>query len=78
MIDKTQIQEHAEVVGSDGKHVGKVDHLDSNDRVKLVKQDPEAQGKHHFIALSLIERVQDGKLWLSKPAADIEREWQAA
>ena len=31
------IKEHMEVLGSDGKHVGTVDHLEGADRIKLTK-----------------------------------------
>ena len=42
-----QVKEHMEVVGSDGKHVGAVDHMDG-DRIKLTKKDdPDGSGQHH-------------------------------
>jgi hypothetical protein len=42
-----QVKEHMEVVGSDGKHVGTVDHMDG-DRIKLTrKDDPDGSGQHH-------------------------------
>ena len=31
MVDATQIQEHAEVIGADGVHVGTVDHVDGEE-----------------------------------------------
>ena len=43
MIDESQIQEHMEVKGSDGKHVGTVDHME-NGRIKLTKSDPRPAG----------------------------------
>ena len=33
-----------EVVGSDGKHVGTVDHKEGDDRIILTKDDPKAGG----------------------------------
>ncbi len=44
-----------EVVGSDGEHVGTVDHAESADRVVLTGDDPEAGGKPHVIS---VERRQ--------------------
>lgn len=69
MIDQSQIREHMEVVGSDGQHVGTVDKLDGM-RIKMTKEDPAAQGEHHFLPFSAIESVQDGKLHLNLSAAE--------
>ena len=41
-----------EVVGSDGKHVGTVDHKERDDRIVLTKDDPKAGGHRHLIQLS--------------------------
>lgn len=51
MVDASQIQEHMEVKGSDGKHVGTVDHME-NGRIKLTKSDPASGGQHHYLAES--------------------------
>ncbi len=69
MVDTTQIQEHAEVIGADGVHVGTVDHVDG-DRIKLTKNDSaqteDGQGaKHHYISLGLVAEIEDGKVRLS-------------
>ena len=39
MFKSLDIQEHMEVVGSDGKHVGTVDHKERDDRIVLTKDD---------------------------------------
>jgi hypothetical protein len=65
MIDASQITEHMEVVGSDGQHVGTVDHL----AIKLTKNDPAAHGQHHLLSLKTVASVKDGKLVLNIPAA---------
>lgn len=69
MVDATQIQEHAEVVGADGVHVGTVDHVDG-DRIKLTKNDSpsteDGQGqKHHYLPIGLIAEIEDGTIRLS-------------
>ena len=74
MVDATQIQEHAEVIGADGTHVGTVDHVDG-DRIKLTKQDspqgPDGEGaKHHYISLGLVADIEDGKVRLSATGAN--------
>ena len=54
------------MLGSDGGHVGTVDHMDDTDtRIKLTKNDPTVGGAHHFIPLAWVERV-DEHVHLSK------------
>jgi len=75
---KTQdIKEHMEVLGSDGQHVGTVDHLEGADKIKLAKNDPKAGGKHHFIPTAWIDHV-DKHVHLNKSANDATQQWQAA
>lgn len=65
MIDVTKIEEHMEVVGSDGQHVGTVDNVG----IKTTKNDPAAHDQHHYIKLAMIQSIDGGKLVLSIPAA---------
>ena len=70
MIDSSQIKEHAEVVGADGVHVGKVDRVEG-DRIKLTKADSGEgthKGHHHFVPLSLVAEVEGGTVRLSANA----------
>jgi hypothetical protein len=53
------IREHMEVVGSDGNHVGTVDELEAGNTIKLTKNDPAAQGQHHWIPLDWVASVDD-------------------
>ncbi len=48
MIKTEDIKEHMEVIGSDGEHVGTVDHLEGTDKIKLTKSDEKSGGKHHL------------------------------
>ncbi len=76
-MDKTEdIEEHMEVLGSDGKHVGIVDHLEGADRIKLAKDDPKAGGQHHFIPVDWVDHV-DAHVHLNKPSRDAMAQWQA-
>jgi hypothetical protein len=77
MINGKSIKEHMEVLGSDGQHVGAVDHLDGKDKIKLTKSDLTAGGQHHVIPLSWVTKV-DSQIHLSKPAKDAMAQWQAA
>jgi hypothetical protein len=74
MADASQIQEHMQVVGSDGQHVGVVDNLDGN-RIKLTRNDPAAQGQHHFLHLDMVASVEGGKVRLTRTAAQAMDEW---
>jgi hypothetical protein len=77
MVQAAQIKEHMDVVGSDGQHVGTVDSVEGSDKIKLTKSDPQSGGQHHFISLSLVDRV-DNQVHLSKSAQDVKQQWQSA
>lgn len=55
MIQASDIRAHMEVLGSDGAHVGTVDHVDA-DRLKLAKSD-QSDHHHHYLPLSSVARV---------------------
>ena len=73
MVDLASIEEHMEVVGSDGEHVGSVDNVG----IKLTKNDPAARGEHHYIKLKYIDSVENGKLKLNVPAQQALSEYKA-
>jgi len=58
MVDPSSIREHLEVVGSDGEHVGRVDHV-LGDQIELAKLDLGAGLKHHMIPVSWVARVDE-------------------
>lgn len=76
MVDTQKIKEHMEVCGSDGAHVGMVDHLDGG-RIKLTKSDPKSGGRHHLIPVDWVDKIDD-KVRLTKSAKDAMAQWQAA
>lgn len=69
-----KVQEHQEVVGSDGQHIGTVDHV-RGDRIKLTKTDQDARGHHHSIPSSWIQSVDD-KVIISKTADQAKAHWR--
>lgn len=71
-----RIRADMEVVGSDGVHVGTVDHLDG-ERVKLKKIDASAGGEHHYLTQDLIGSVAD-KVVLAVTAAEARTRWAKA
>ena len=72
-LDK--VQEHFEVVGSDGSHVGTVDKV-RGDRILLTKNDVDAGGQHHSIPSRWIKSVEDKKVTLSKTADEAKQHWR--
>lgn len=75
MVSPTSIKEHMEVVGCDGVHVGKVDHMEGADQVKLAKDDSMAGGEHHFIPLAWVDHV-DAKVCLKQSGAEAKARWK--
>jgi hypothetical protein len=73
MVDAANIQEHMEVVGSDGHHVGKVDHV-LGQEIELAKLDLGAGLKHHMIPISWVERVDD-KVYLTITKDEAKSRW---
>ena len=58
MITAAQIKEHQEVVGSDGGHVGRVDHV-LGDQIELAKLDIGSGMKHHMIPVTWVHHVDE-------------------
>ena len=77
MADTTNIREHMEVLGADGEHVGTVDHMEGSDQIKLTKDDPAADGKHHLVPADWVDHV-DTHVHLNKDASDVMKNWQEA
>jgi hypothetical protein len=77
MTKAENIKEHMEVLGSDGAHVGTVDHLDGDTQIKLTKTDPQAMGQHHFIPLTWVDHV-DAHVHLNKSSNDAFAQWKSA
>jgi hypothetical protein len=74
MTDLSGIQEHMEVVGSDGGHVGRVDHL-RGDEIELAKMDLGAGLKHHMIPRSWVDTIEDDKVRLSLTKDEAKSRW---
>ena len=69
------IREHMRVMGSDRQPVGTVDHIEGN-RIKLGKNDPQANGQHHYIPTDWIERVEGDQVYLRQKAQEARQQWQ--
>ncbi|HEX8447787.1 MAG TPA: DUF2171 domain-containing protein [Sphingomonas sp.] len=69
-----KVQEHQEVVGSDGAHVGTVDKV-RGDQIILTKNDQDAGGHHHAIPSSWIDQVDD-RVILRKSSTEAKAHWR--
>jgi hypothetical protein len=70
-----RVDDHMEVVGSDGTHVGTVDKV-AGDRIILTKSDADAGGMHHSVPCSWIENV-DQKVTLNRTAEQARLDWRS-
>jgi len=75
MINPSQIVEHMEVVGSDGGHVGRVDHV-IGDEIELTKLDLASGLKHHMIPLTWVEQIADEKVQLNLTKDAAKAAWR--
>lgn len=71
-----EIRDDMEVVGSDGAHVGIVDHMDGG-RIKLKKADVASGGEHHYLTHDMVQSVA-GKVMLAVTAAEAKARWATA
>lgn len=74
MIQTSQIKEHMEVVSSDGRHVGRVDHVKGSE-IELAKFDFGAGLKHHMIPLSWIHDIEGDQIRLGMTADQAKAAW---
>ncbi len=75
MIQATSIREHMEVVGSDGGHVGRVDHV-LGDEIELAKLDLGGGLKHHLIPLTWVDDIADDKVRLNLTKDAAKASWR--
>ncbi len=75
MVQPAEIREHMEVVGSDGGHVGRVDHILGED-IELAKLDLGAGLKHHLIPLDWVERVEGDTVCLNRTKDTAKAQWR--
>nr|WP_298095793.1 DUF2171 domain-containing protein [uncultured Shinella sp.] len=73
MVAANEIREHMEVRAADGRHVGTVDHMEGESRIKLTRSDSD-DGKHHLIPLDWVDHV-DAHVHLNKDADAVRQEW---
>jgi hypothetical protein len=65
-----------EVLGSDGKHVGKVDHVMGTE-IELSKLYLGAGLKHHKIPMSWVDHIANEKLYLNLTEDAAKAAWRS-
>jgi hypothetical protein len=75
MIQTSQIKEHMEVVGSDGRHVGRIDHVKGSE-IELTKFDFGAGLRHHMIPLSWIDDIDGDQVRLNMTVDQARAAWK--
>jgi hypothetical protein len=74
MIAASKIRDHMEVRASDGRHIGTVDHVAGENRIKLTKSD-SFDGHHHLIPLDWVDHV-DEQIHLNVTASEALTNWE--
>ena len=69
MINASQIKEHMDVKGSDGKHVGTVLGIE-NDRLKVA-----SGGMDHDIDIAMVDTIENDSVCLLKTAEETVQLW---
>jgi hypothetical protein len=70
MSSAALINEHMDVISSDRKVVGKVDHLDGPGRIKRTKLSSPTAEHHHYIPVTWIDDV-DQHVHLNRTGDDV-------
>jgi hypothetical protein len=60
------IQEHMEVLAADGSHVGTVDHLDGEDRIKLTHAESSSFARNDFARSDIASKRNAPRWWIQR------------
>lgn len=71
-INADQIKPEMPVVCSRDGQFAVVDHIQGSDTIKLKKDD---NGQHHYIPLSWVTSVENGKVKIDRPGDQAMKQW---
>ena len=71
-MQSNQIQPDMPVVCSQDGQFAEVDHMEGADTIKLKRDEA---GNHHYIPLSWVTSVEDGKVKIDRPGEEAMQEW---
>ena len=75
MVQASEIREHMDVVGSDGHHIGRVDHV-LGEEIERTKWDTQSGLKHHMIPMSWVDYVDADELHLNLTKDAAKAAWR--
>ena len=75
-MQASEIRERMKVIGSDKQPVGTVDKIEGQ-RIKLARNDPQADGQHHYIPTDWVDRIDGDQVCLRQKAQDARMQWQS-
>jgi hypothetical protein len=75
MVQPSEIREHMQVLGSDGGHVGRVDHV-IGDEIELARLDVGSGLKHHLIPLDWVDSIEENEVYLNRTKAAAKQAWR--
>lgn len=67
-----QIENHMPVVGTDGTELGKVDHLEGENSIKLTRDE---NGNHHWIPIGWVTGVESNRVTIDRAVNHAREEW---
>lgn len=73
MIDAHEIKADMPVTTAQEEHFAVVDHLESDDLIKLKKDEA---GVHHYIPVSWVLSTEGGIVKVNRTLAQIPQDWQ--
>ena len=71
-MHSNQIQPDMPVVCSQDGQFAEVDHMEGDDMIKLKR---DSTGTHHYIPLSWVTSVENGKVKIDRPGEEAMQEW---
>ncbi len=74
-IQASEIKPNMSVVCSQNGELAKVDHMEGDKTIKLMK---DKQGQHHFIPLSWVSSATNNQVKLDRPGEQAMKEWSIA
>jgi len=72
MINPDQIKPDMPVVCSQDGQFATVDHMEETDTIKLNK---DKAGQHHYIPLTWVSSIENGKVKVDRPGDQAMQEW---
>jgi len=74
-IQANMIKPNMSVICSQGGEFAKVDHMEGDKTIKLMK---DSHGQHHYIPLSWVTSAENNKVTVDRPGESAMKEWASS